>query len=64
MKHLILWGALLVSSLVLFLLYEKTSAMDTFFELDKSPIYADIIFFILGTYLAFVRGTALIRKLF
>ena len=64
MKHLIMWGGLLIVSIILVLIYQKVSVMDTFFDLDKSPIYGDIIFFALGAFLAITRGMALTRKLF
>lgn len=64
MKHLIMWGGLSIVSIMLVLIYQKISVMDTFFDLDKSPIYSDIIFFALGAILVITRGMALIRKLF
>ena len=51
-------------STILVLIYEKASVMDMFFDLDKSPIYGDIIIFALGAFLVVSRGMALIRKLF
>ena len=64
MKHLIMWGAILTASIILVLIYQKVSVMDTFFDLDKSPMYADLIFFALGALVVIFRGAALIKKLF
>ena len=64
MKHLIMWGGLSIASIMLVLIYQRVSVMDTFFDLDTSPIYGDIIFFACGTFLVITRGMALIRKLF
>jgi len=64
MKHLIMWGGLLVACIILALIYQKVSVATMFFDESNSPIYADIIFFGGGLLLVITRGTALIGKLF
>ena len=60
MKHLVFWSSLILTTIILYYFYNKGSYMDTFFNLNQSPFYTDVIFILLGLHLAIPR----IYKLF
>lgn len=65
MKHLILWGSIGAIVVALGLFYMKTSVATKFFEdCYTCPIYANIVFCLLGAYLFGTRFYALIVQIF
>jgi len=62
MKHLIMWGSLIILCVILALLWNKITIISLFSE-KTSPLYVDIILFLLGLQLAVIRLIAIIRKL-
>lgn len=65
MKHLILWGSILIAAILLGLLYEKVSVAKLAFEdLSQCPIYINVFFCAAGVFLVISRGYALFGQLF
>lgn len=64
MKAIIMLVSLLGIAGVLFLFYNKVSIAETYFRLDRSPIWCDALFCFFGCHLAVTRGIALIGKIF
>ena len=64
MKHLIMWGTLIVVSIIAYFVFTKTSVWTSLWESNNSPIYMDLIFIALGLDLAIGRIIAVIPKIF
>lgn len=63
MKHLILWGSVVVVGILVSVLWEKTT-VSTIFDPSTSPLYVDTIIFLIGLSMVIGRGIALFRKVF
>jgi len=65
MKALILFGSLGLIAFAVYPLYEKISIMDTYFNLNKSPVWCDVIFILICGNVVVMRGWwAIYQKLF
>jgi hypothetical protein len=59
-----MFGTMILAGVLLAPLYIKISIMDTYFDLDKSPVWCDVVFLLLGLSLVGTRGTAIFNKWF
>ena len=64
MKAIIMFGTMILAAILLGILYNKVSIEKTYFILENSPKWVDIIFILLGLNLVITRGIALFNKLF
>lgn len=64
MKALLMIVTLTVIAVVCAIIFEETSVKESFFIVETSPKWCDILFIVLGLNLVISRGIALFHKLF
>ena len=62
MKHLILWGSLIITYIILFTIWDKIT-ISMLIDTETSPLYVDIIFALIGLSLFVCRIISLVTKI-
>ncbi len=57
-------GSFLLASGILYTFFAKISIIETYFNLDNSPLWCDAVLILLGLALVIPRSIALYQKLF